>query len=142
MTTARKSVSNNIRTLMNNASPKVTQTRLGEVIGREQPQVSQRLNARHPWTLDELEAIATFFDVEITLLVDPDPNAVFKWLAEHGSIELRDQQKRTTAWSTETVHQPQLPFGPNGPDVVIDLRDHRMGDSRHDDARGLLAVGF
>lgn len=49
------------------------QTGLGRIIGRSQPVASKLLNAQDAFTTDQLELIATAFDVPITELF-PNPS--------------------------------------------------------------------
>lgn len=139
MNAARLTVSRNIRALMDNSVPKVSQTLIGDVIELKQPQVSQRLQGRQPWGIDELEQIAEFFGVAITLLVDSDENAVYRWLAENGRIDLRDKRISPSNWNpTEGPFALRL-FDPDGPDVVIDLRDHIVNNLIEAEPFALLA---
>jgi transcriptional regulator with XRE-family HTH domain len=53
-----------IRALMGRR--RVSQKQLGEALGLAQPTMSKRMNGKIPFDLDELDAIAEFFDVPIT----------------------------------------------------------------------------
>ena len=112
-------VSNNIRVLMNNSMPRVSQERIAGVIDLEQPQVSKRMRGLQSWRLDELDKIAAFFDVELTLLVDSDPSAVYRWLAEHGAIDLRDEGESVSTCNHPSGSYALRLFDPDGlPDVA------------------------
>lgn len=139
MTTARLVVSHNIRALMDNSVPKVSQALIGDVIELKQPQVSQRLHGRHPWGIDELEHIADFFGVEITLLVDPDPNAVYRWLAENGRIDLRDRPMPNRACNHPYGSNALHLFDPDEIPAFIDLRDPVVTNRNQNDSLALLA---
>ena len=135
MHSARQSVSHNIKALMDNSVPRVSQKLVGELIDREQPQVSQRLRGHQPWTLDELEQIAEFFGVDITLLVDNDPHAVYRWLAENGRIDVRDRPGFTRTCNHPYGSQDPLPFDEG---YVIDLRDHIITPTHQNGPTALL----
>lgn len=140
MRTARQTVSHNIKALMNNSVPKVSQRLIGELINVKQPQVSLRLQGQQEWGLDELEAIAEWFGVEITLLVDSDPLAVHRWLAENGTIDLRDKPIPSSSCSAVTRSNDPRLFDPDGPEVVIDLRDNRVAEITQDGPLALYAI--
>lgn len=63
-TEVRQAVSEEIRALMGRR--RVTQTALGIAIGMSQPAISRKLKCEVAWDIDELEAIASYFDVPIT----------------------------------------------------------------------------
>ena len=139
MGTAVQTVSNNIKALRDNSTPRVSQKRIGEAIGVRQPQVSLRLSGSQPWGLDELDQIAQLFRVPLTLLVDPDPGAVYRWLAEHGRIEVPDQDvTRSTCNHPYGSYVPRL-FDPDEPGFVIDLRDHIVTQSTGKEPLALYA---
>jgi hypothetical protein len=139
MTAARLTVSHNIKALMDNSVPKVSQALIGDVIDLKQPQVSLRLHGRHPWGIDELEQIAEFFGVEITLLVDTDPNAVYRWLAEHGRIDLRDRPMPNRACNHPYGSNALHLFDPDELPTLIDLREPPVTDMTYEGPIVLLA---
>lgn len=51
----------------------ITQERLAEVLGTTQSQVSKRLRGEIPFTLDDLDRLAVFFNVKPTQLLDGAP---------------------------------------------------------------------
>jgi len=60
----RNDVSTEIRVIM--ARRRCNQTRLAKVLGRSQPYISRRMNGGEPWDIDDLSAMAEYFDVPIT----------------------------------------------------------------------------
>lgn len=70
MQNMRSSVSEEIRVLM--ARRRTSQTKLAELLGRSQPYISRRMNAKEPWDLDDLVGIAAYFDVPVTDLFPHD----------------------------------------------------------------------
>lgn len=50
---------------------RVSQQKLGRIIGMSQPTLSKRLGGIVPWSIDELEAVAAHFDVSIGSLLGP-----------------------------------------------------------------------
>lgn len=65
-TPTREGVSAEIRALM--GRHKVNQTQLAAAIGLKQSGVSERLNGKTPWNIDELDRVAAYFNVPITTL--------------------------------------------------------------------------
>lgn len=64
--TARLAVAEEVLGLMGRR--RVSQTALARHLGMSQPALSKRLNAVQTFSLDELLAIAAYFDVEVTAL--------------------------------------------------------------------------
>lgn len=48
---------------------RISQTALAEALGMSQPSLSKRLSGDQAFSLDELLAVAAFFDVEVTALL-------------------------------------------------------------------------
>ena len=70
---ARSEVAANVRALMGRGinGKRVTQAQLAAILDlKSQGAVSDRLSAKHPFDLDEMLAIAAFFDVEVTDLLE------------------------------------------------------------------------
>lgn len=67
----RSLIAGNILALM--GRHRVSQRRLGEVLGLTQPPLSKRLAGKVAFDMDEIEAIAAFFDVPVTDLFDDTP---------------------------------------------------------------------
>lgn len=70
-TTLRETVAGEVRARM--ARKRVRQVDLAEVLGMSQPSLSQRLTGRYPFTVDELDRLAQFFDVEPADLIRGTP---------------------------------------------------------------------
>lgn len=51
-----------------------------------------------------------------------------------------DHPKRSTACRYGTMLEDPLPFGPDDPNIVIDLRDHRVTEINQDESPDLLLV--
>jgi len=64
MNEVRRTVAEEVRVLLTRRA--ITQKVLAAEIGMGQPQMSRRLKGHVPFDVDELEAIAAFFDVPIT----------------------------------------------------------------------------
>lgn len=54
-------------------------------------------------------------------------------------VDLRDRPGATSPCNNPNGSYDLRLFDPDGPDVVIDLRDHQMGDLVHVESRGLYA---
>ena len=67
----RNAVSAEIRALM--GRHRVTQTELAHWLGIGQSSLSERLNGRVPWDIDDLNGIAERFGVEVATLFAPPP---------------------------------------------------------------------
>lgn len=139
-------VSTNIRLLMNNSTPRVSQQTISDVIGLEQPQVSKRMRGLQDWRIGELEAIAKFFDVPFTLLVEPETSAVYRYLAEHGVIDLTDQDgpMNTCTYGTRS-DDPELPLvwaNPSPGGVNFVSSQEREQEFSTDRPSYLLAAGL
>lgn len=66
---AREVIAGNIRALM--GRHKCSQEKLAkEALGRSQPVISKRLSCEVAFDIDELLAIADYFNVEVTVLLD------------------------------------------------------------------------
>jgi antitoxin component HigA of HigAB toxin-antitoxin module len=61
-------ISENVRTFMGKRD--INQTELADAIGSNQPKLSRALHGHRPWQVDELHAIAAYFDVPLTLLFE------------------------------------------------------------------------
>ena len=69
MSKLQETIAEEIRVLM--ARRRITQGDLAELLGVSRPTLSSRMNGRVPWTVDELEALANYFDMPITALIAP-----------------------------------------------------------------------
>jgi transcriptional regulator with XRE-family HTH domain len=77
-----------IRALMGRR--RVSQKQLGDALGLAQPTMSKRMNGKIAFDLNELDAVAAFFDVSILdLFPRPEP-----------SVDLRNDRSR---WTAETA---------------------------------------
>lgn len=70
---ARREVAANVRALMGRGvdGKRVTQTELAPILGlKSQAAVSERLNGRRGFDFDQMMALAAFFDVKVTDLLE------------------------------------------------------------------------
>ena len=68
VTSARREVAAEVRGLM--AKKRVTQERLASHLGVSQPSIARRLNGHVPFNVDELAAIAGYFDIPLPRLLE------------------------------------------------------------------------
>jgi transcriptional regulator with XRE-family HTH domain len=67
--TARRAVADEVASLMGRRRTK--QTQLANATGMGQSYLSRRLAGLQPFTVDDLDAIAEFFDVPLSALIPP-----------------------------------------------------------------------
>lgn len=96
---AQSTVTEEIRVLM--ARRKITQAELGSAIGMQQATFSKRMTGRKEWSVTELDAIAGYFDVDITDLFGSSDqrNRGQRWFhatADEGTDGASDLRNRGT----------------------------------------------
>lgn len=88
---ARLTVSEEILALMGRR--RVSQTALSAAMGMSQSALSRKLRGYVPWDIDDMAAIARFFDVPVTALFGLEG-------AHYGDSE------NEPTWSPEVIHSP------------------------------------
>lgn len=105
--TLRERISGEVLALM--GRHRVTQTTLAAYLGMKQSSLSDRLKCMTPWRVDELEAIAAYFDVPVTKLLGDDPIISCSSRADHLTSLNDPFLAPTLPWDEPAAdYQPEL----------------------------------